>query len=592
MLARGHAIKDEHGEWARMVGTHTDLTRLKETEAALRDSERRLQKLSEELEEQVSERTKALQSSEARFRALANHAPELISEFDEKGLYTFANASFYELLGLDPEHLIGKPPQELIHPDDLPESRRGMRHALAQEATSRALHRLRHSDGSWRWFDNTGRAYRASDGQLRFVSIGRDVTEAKRLEDERRKLDEHLRQAERRESLHVLAGGVAHDFNNLLAVILGNVEVLENEEPAHSDAGHRLARIRSAGRYAQALTRQLGAYVGDSVRHLHPLDLSELIRESEPLLRASVAGPCRLEIDAGTSPHWVEGDATELRQVLMNLTINASDALTEDGGTIRVTTRNVPADEVERESGDSDSDGRDWVALEVADDGPGMDEATRAHAHEPFYTTKAPGRGLGLAVVFGIATAHEGHLVLESVPGEGCTFRLLLPTTTRREDPVPVPKPRSELEPRVGRVLVVDDDEGVRELEQLFLERAGFVVELASGGTEALERLRKPPAPDCVVLDLAMPDVAGRQVLVSLRRSWPTVPVVVVTGFVGTGAKRQLGDHEVYAVLAKPFEPDVLVQTVTRAVAGPAADGDPSPRDARGQRPPPASSSR
>jgi nitrogen-specific signal transduction histidine kinase/CheY-like chemotaxis protein len=402
------------------------------------------------------------------------------------------------------------------------------------------------------------------------------VTEARRLEDERRKLDEHLRQAERRESLHVLAGGVAHDFNNLLAVILGNVEVLADEEPAHTDTGHQLSRIRSAGRHAQALTRQLGAYAGDSVRHLHPLDLSELIRESEPLVRASVAGSCRLEIDAEASPHRVEGDATELRQVLMNLVTNASDALAEEGGTIRVTTRNVPADEVERDSGVRDSEGRDWVALEVADDGPGMDEATRAHALEPFYTTKAPGRGLGLAVVLGVATAHHGHLVLESEPGKGSTFRLMLPTTTRREDAVPVPKPRSELEPQVGRVLVVDDDEGVRELEQIFLERAGFVVELATGGTDALKRLGRPPTPDCVVLDLAMPDVAGRQVLVSLRRSWPAVPVVVVTGFVGAGAERRLGDHEVYAVLAKPCEPELLVQTVTRAIAGSAADGDAS----------------
>jgi len=230
------------------------------TERVARDEQRERDR--ERLEEAVTERTQALAESEARFRALADHAPELISEFDQDGRYTFANAAFRELLGREPVGLIGTTPEELIHPADLPKSREGMTHALRQTGTAHALHRLRHANGSWRWFDNTGRAYRAALGELRFVSIGRDVTEARQIEEERRRLQDHMQEAQRLESLGVLAGGIAHDFNNLLAVILGNLAVLREDAERDPDTAERLRRIRAAAHHAEDLTEQMLAYAG------------------------------------------------------------------------------------------------------------------------------------------------------------------------------------------------------------------------------------------------------------------------------------------------------------------------------------------
>jgi PAS domain S-box-containing protein len=467
------------------------------------------------LAERVADRTAELRDSDARFRALADHAPLLIAEFDGRGRYTFANASFRDLLGIEPAELIGQTAVPRIHPDDLALSAEKMGTALTSLGTADAVHRLRHADGSWRWFENTGRAYTTGSDELRFVSIGRDITEERRQDAERRRLQAHMEQAQRLESLHVLAGGIAHDFNNLLTVILGNASILEAELATTGDASHRLGRIQAAGRHAEALTQQLLAYSGKSVRELHPLDLSHLIAETEDLLRASVSNGCRLDLDLEAGLPLVEGDSTELRQVLLNLVSNAAAACESGGGSIQVRTGSRAANAVDlaHAFGTTTCVGDRWVLLEVTDDGPGMDEETRERILEPFYTTRSAGRGLGLAVVLGIATAHHGCLSIESERGQGSTFRLLLPASSRTEAWAPAARQEAAREACEGRVLVVDDDEAVRELTQVFLERAGFDVETTGDGRRALQRAEEMPPLDYVVLDLAMPDLSGAAVL-------------------------------------------------------------------------------
>jgi len=525
------------------------------------------------LRAQVWEQLGALEESEARFRALADYAPELISEFDEKGSFIFANASYKELLGVAPETLIGRTPDQLLHPDDLDAFRESLRRKYHEEGTSRGLYRLRCADGSWRWFEITGRAYRSANDELRFVSIGHDVTEARRRAVERRRLEERVQQAQRRESLALLAGGIAHDFNNLLAVILGNAELLKTGPDDEAERRRRVGRIHSAAAHGSALTRQLLAYTGQSSRTLRQLDPGRFLLESRMLLGAAAGPRCHLEMEieregaAAPDLPAVEADATELRQVLVNLVTNAKEALGAEGGTIRVrATRAPPALPLPAQGPATAASSPPWVALEVADDGPGMPASLRQRILEPFYSTKASGRGLGLAVVHGIVTAHHGLLQVESTPGAGSLFRVLLPPSTGAARAAPGEPQRSSEPAMLGRVLVVDDDDAVRELAQIFLESSGFQVETVNGGREALERIGKRPRVDCVLLDLAMPDMNGAEVLRTLRRRSPRLAVVVGTGFADELAREQLTGQEAYLLLHKPYGPEQLAASISQAI--------------------------
>jgi two-component system cell cycle sensor histidine kinase/response regulator CckA len=528
----------------------------------------------EELELAVSERTAQLDASEARFRALADHAPELISEFDAYGRYIFANASFRDLLGRDPATLLGTEPEALMHPDDLETSRASMVRALIERSTARAVHRLRHADGSWRWFDNTGRAYLTARGKLRFVSMGRDVTEARQAEADRVRLEARMQEVQRLESLGVLAGGIAHDFNNLLAVIVGNAVLLESGGGTAEDQKNRIRRIRAAGRHAEALTDQMLTYAGKSVAERVPLDLSALVRETEDLLRASIAKSSRLELDLESGLPAVLGDATRLRQVLLNLVTNASEALGEAPGQVRVRTATIEADSALLASALGGAAGREgkWLLLEVRDDGPGMPAEVRRRVFEPFFSTKGPGRGLGLAAVLGIASSHGGALDLDEAPGGGTVVRLYLPPSgTVRVAPAP-PALARPAEPATGLVLVVDDDDAVREIAQALLEQEGLRVETAPGGEEALERVRKGGV-DVVLLDLAMPDLPGQDVLRAMNRAWPELPVIVASGYKGDLAAERLGAHGAFAVAQKPFDAEALGAVVRAALASRARSG-------------------
>ncbi len=533
-----------------------------------RAHEESLERGRERLEMTVSERTAALRESEARFRALADHAPELISEFDDEGRYTFANASFKDLLGLEPEALLGTTPDELIHPDDQAGSRAGLTYALRKQTAAYRLHRLRHTDGSWRWFDNTGRAYRTPTGELRFVSIGRDVTEAVEAEEERRQLQQHMQEVQRLESLGVLAGGIAHDFNNLLAVILGNTALLESHAESDPESNDRLRRIRAAARHAEALTDQMLAYAGRSVSDLTPLDLSQLVRDTKDLLHAAVPKKCKLELELGRELPAVKGDVTQLRQVLVNLVANAGEALREESGHVRVRTALFDADRaaLSKAFGAAERPEGSWMMLEVSDDGPGMDAELSGHVFEPFFTTRESGRGLGLAAVLGIASAHGGVMKLETELGHGTVFQLLLRPTTetaKQADPKLHPHPA---QPEAGVVLVVDDDEAVREVAQALLERGGLRVECCSGGHDALARIRGGSSVDAVLLDLAMPELSGAEVLRMIRVERPDLPVVIASGYKRDLAAEQLEDDEVFGFVHKPYDPDTLIGIIREAL--------------------------
>jgi CheY-like chemotaxis protein len=380
-------------------------------------------------------------------------------------------------------------------------------------------------------------------------------------------MEEKLREMQRLESLGRLAGGIAHDFNNALTVVLGNARLAQAElPPDHPGAAH-LARIHSAAEYAAGLTEQILAYAGKAAVDPVPLDVSTVVNDTLELLRASVGSDVSIETHLPAGLPLVEGDLTQMRQVLVNLVINASEALGGKGGLVRIRTgaRGLSESDLGECIGAAGVAPGHYVSLEVSDSGPGLPRELHARIFEPFFSTKAEGRGLGLAAVHGIVRAHGGIIRVDSDPGRGASVELLFPRGARAALQPPVARPAPER--RRGRVLVVDDDEAVLEVAGAFLTRAGFEVETAAGGREALRILSNgAPAVDAVVLDLVMPDLSGEATFLALRERHPDLPVVLASGYDREQAAQRFSARGVADFVRKPFEPDALATSVRRAL--------------------------
>jgi signal transduction histidine kinase/ActR/RegA family two-component response regulator len=399
--------------------------------------------------------------------------------------------------------------------------------------------------------------------------IRRHLAERTRAEEERQELETRMQHAQKLESLGVLAGGIAHDFNNLLTTILGNGRVVLAELETSSPQRERLRRVCTAAEYAAELVEQILAYSGKPSVNLKPLDLSRLIEEMEALLRTSATGRCELRLECAGELPAVEADATQIRQVILNLVTNASEAVGDGTPTISVRTgvTHRSAADLRDTLGSAATPG-EYVYLEVSDSGTGMDAATQARIFEPFFTRKSFGRGLGLAAVLGIVRAHHGALELKSDLGEGTRIRVLFP---QADAPAPAPSEPRESTPtasHIGRILVVDDEEWVLEIAKAFLERGGFEVSTALGGRRGIEQFKVHAGEfDVVVLDLAMPDVSGAEVFTQLQELRAGIPVIAVSGYNEEMAAERFGVHDFAGFLRKPYDPEGLIEIVRSAIA-------------------------
>lgn len=380
------------------------------------------------------------------------------------------------------------------------------------------------------------------------------------------RLEEKLRHAQKLESIGVLAGGVAHDFNNLLTGILGNASLaLQSLQPSHEAAEPLADVIRSSERAAD-LTRQLLAYSGKGRFLVRPVDVSELVREVMPLVQASVPRNAQILLSLQQNLPCVEADPAQLKQLLMNLVINAGEAIGRDAGTIRITTGAI---ELDRETlghyltEAAVRPGR-YVLLEVRDTGCGMDEDTRQRIFDPFFTTKFLGRGLGLSAAMGIVRGHRGALRVISAPGEGSAFQIVLPVSIA-EDHQPVGALGTAESGQT--VLVVDDEPLVRNMVKTTLERCNFRVLLAASGQEALEIFaRQPDTVSLVLLDLAMPGPGGEDVIPRLRSIRPNVEVIISTACDEREAMARVGGHRVKAIIQKPYTSGALARQIRALV--------------------------
>src|SRR5580704_2630445 len=397
------ALFDSDGRMVRLVGITADITERKRAEAALRESE-------------------------DRFRNMADAAPVALWVSGPDGLVSFYNKNALRFTGRTMAQLVGCNWTELVHPDDRSGCHSALSSAMADRRSFRVECRLLRADGEYRWVLCSGVPRFSPDGLLAgFIGSSVDVTELKRAQEEaiaRQKL----------ESLGVLAGGIAHDFNNLLGGILAEAELVEEDLPAGSSVGEEIERIKAVAIRGSYIVRELMIYAGHDQTHLvEPLDLSELVEDMLELLKVSISKQAVLKTDLDQNLPAVWGNASQIRRAVMNLVINASEAIGEKEGVIQISTSRVTVGEDSIVINAPNLPTGEYVQLEVSDTGCGMTEEARARIFDPFFTTKFAGRGLGLAVVQGIVRDLGGVVEVVSVDGQGATFRVLLPCTSKRD---------------------------------------------------------------------------------------------------------------------------------------------------------------
>ena len=500
----------------------------------------------------------ALQSSERRFRALIENSSDMILLVDGDGVIRFWSPAASESLGWSEGEVLGTRALALTHPEDVEGVGRAFREASgARGGSVRHRARMRHRDGGYRVVDGVARDLRDDPAIGAMVLNVRDVTEQVRTE-------ELLLQSQKLDSIGRLAGGIAHDFNNLLTVILCSAE----SEREALDAGRSVSRedieqIRQAGERARDLTRHLLSFARQQVIAPATVDLNAALAGSERLLRALLGEAVRLETSPGPDLWPVRCDPAQIEQVLFNLAGNARDAM-PSGGTLSIFTANVQAG-----SGRSDPPAGDWVRLRVRDSGGGMSREVKDHLFEPFFTTKPSGQGtgLGLATVYGIVRQAGGHVRVESEPGKGTTFDVLLPRSAPvASDPL-LPPAQLGAPGGTETVLLVEDDEAVRDAAARVLRSGGYRVVAAAGAEGAVEAARaetRPPA--LLVTDVVMPGTTGRGLADQLRREQPGLRVLFLSGY----AQDVIATHGVLdpteSFLAKPFTATSLLAKVRKVL--------------------------
>jgi CheY-like chemotaxis protein len=371
------------------------------------------------------------------------------------------------------------------------------------------------------------------------------------------------------EGLGVLAGGIAHDFNNLLTSIMGNVGLAQSDLPPESPAQESLKEIENASHSAAELCRQMLAYSGRGRFVMEQINLSRLTQELIHLLQSSISKKAMLNCEFADNLPPIEADPSQVRQVAMNLVINASEAIGDKEGIITISTGTVLCDKnylqknhfLEPPSPDT------YVFLEVHDTGCGMDAETKSKIFDPFFTTKFTGRGLGLAAVLGIMRQHKGAIKVISEPGKGTTFMILFPISTKT-----APQPHPEAPPESwlgsGTIMVVDDEAAVRNVTRIILERAGFSVLTAANGREAIKLFQKHAGKiACVILDLTMPHMNGEEAYRELRRISSDVPVIMASGYNEQEIAKHFTEQDPPEFIGKPFEPNALMAKLHNAIS-------------------------
>jgi PAS domain S-box-containing protein len=519
----------------------------------------------------AAERERARQQllrSREYFQSLIENTREIFTVVDDRGIVLYQSPSSMTLLGIAPESLIGRPIFDLIVESDAPRAKALLNELFgAGRYTTAADFDVYDANGMVRTLEIEGSRIPTIGDSPRAVLNARDVTERRRTEQLLRGREEELRQAQKMEAVGRLAGGIAHDFSNLLTVVTGACERLRDRFGDNPIAHDDLETVLRNCMRGAAMTRQLLAFSRQQTLSPRRIDLAELVAGTGALLKQLIGEHIRLELDVPSDLHPVEADRIQMEQVLMNLAINARDAM-PGGGTLHLVVKNTVVTREFAEKHPPMPVG-EFVLIEVSDTGHGMSSETRAHAFEPFFTTKDPshGTGLGLSTVYGIVKQTGGYVWIESEPGAGTTFRVFLPPTNLPPDEEAPPQapPQGAL---AGTVLLAEDENEVRDLLYDLLVSQGFEVIAAGSGAEALELAKTHDGPIHLLLtDIVMPGGTGRDLARQLADRRPETRVLYMSGYPEHGARPGSVLEAGAPFIPKPFTRDQLLGKIRQILA-------------------------
>lgn len=511
--------------------------------------------------------TRALVESENRLRVIFETSPAGIIMTSSAGEISFANQRMAELFGCSLGELVGTSYVSHIHPEQCEAAEHEVQRLVSGGvgSTNTERHYIR-ADGSDFWGHVSSRRYEDTDGVLvAIVAIIADMTELKQAEEQRRKLEQQMLHVQKLESLGILAGGIAHDFNNILLAITGNASLALMRLSPDSPAAHHLQQIEKAADKAADLARQMLAYSGKGRFVVEALNLNQVVEEMTSMLHVSISKRATLRYHLAPELPTIEADATQIRQVVMNLAINASEAIGDRDGIISISTGSMVCDQrYLRETWvDENLSEGFYVYLEVADTGCGMSRETMERIFDPFFTTKFTGRGLGMAAILGIVRGHHGAIKIYSEPGRGSTFKILLPASQCPAERALKPLADAHHWRGDGLVLLVDDEDIIRTIGADMLKELGFDVMTAQDGREAVELFRRNRNGIAfVVLDLTMPHMSGEEAFREMRRIDPAVKVIMSSGYNEHEVTQKFVGKGLAGFIQKPYSLSTLTDVI------------------------------
>ena len=502
-----------------------------------------------------------LRNSELRFRSVWQNSADGMRLTDKDGHIVAVNQTFCKLVGMKEQEMIGHPLTVTYHRQDGSMVDRYRERFHTRKIDTHLERRVTFRNGNTVDLEVGNSIVELEREPTLLLSIFRDISERKNHERQSLALERKLLDGQKLESLGVLAGGIAHDFNNLLTGILGNAGLSLMQVSDVSPVRPYLINIEKICLQAADLCKQMLAYSGRGRFVVQKLNLNTVVEEMTQLLRISIAKKVILKFDLAQNLPAIEADSAQIRQVLMNLIINASEAIGDRSGVISIRTGVMRADR--QYLGETylapDLPEGDYVYIEVADSGCGMNAETKAKIFDPFFTTKFTGRGLGLAAVLGIVRGHKGSLKVYSEVGRGSTFKFLLPCATGPQEAAQQQTQMPGDWRGQGIVLVIDDEESVRTVTARMLELFGFTVLLTADGREGVEVFRAQQEKiNCVLLDMTMPHLNGDEAFREIRRMRPEVPVLLISGYNEQDLASRFIGKGLDGFLQKPFKPEEL----------------------------------
>lgn len=516
----------------------------------------------------------ALRQSEEKYRLLIENQTDLVVKIDPDGEFKFVSRSYCDLFDKTEEELLDQSFMPLVHKDDQEQTAKAME-SLFRPPYSCYLEQRAMTRHGWRWLAWADKAVLDEQGNvIAIVGVGRDITDVKKAEADRLRMERRLLHSQKLESLGVLAGGIAHDFNNLLAAIMGNLEMAIKKLAKDSTERDRLKKAQNAASRAAELTRQMLAYSGKGKFVLQFVDLNQTAVENAQLFLSTISKNVNLELDLDQDIPHILADPGQIQQVVMNLITNACEAVGSDNGKVSIAsgTKYCDADFLSSGRGEYTPQPGYYVWLKISDTGTGMDSETIQKLFDPFFTTKFTGRGLGLSAVLGIIQGHKGAIIVESAPGQGSEITVLFPVPDEEDEQslISIHKPvkgKEVSDDHSGTILIVDDEQMIRELAQEALEELGYKTLTASDGKEALNVFRENrEIISCVILDLMMPNLDGVATFEHLRKMDPGVKVILCSGYNEQEATQRFEGQGLAGFLHKPFRLSDLGQELERVL--------------------------